>query len=261
MGRKAAMIAGIVLASAACVMGGANSAGTPVLDEIPNYQADAAHTPVARATGIMPRVASYDIEIESFSDEVAAELAVPVEFLELAQMSLEQSVKATPAPVMPTGEQITAIGDSLMVGATPFMEELLPGISIDGRVGRPMPEGISILDELNAAGAVREYVVLGLATNAGVTVEQFDRIIAAIGPDRTLVMVNAYGDRSWIPGGNEQVEAAAAKYPGQIVVADWSGLITEHPEYIGPDGIHANNEGKIAYANLVFDALNAAAIH
>ena len=252
IGRTAAIIAGTALASAVLVFTGANPASAPEIDAT-SFSAPVAEV-IALDTEVAPVVASYQIETAPVSVEVSTPNMVA-----LAKVALEEALTPAPAPVAPTGEQITAIGDSLMVGATPFLEEILPGITIDGRVGRPMPEGMNILDELGAQGEVRDYVVLGLATNAGVTVAQFDKIIEMIGPDRTVVMVNAYGDRSWIPGGNEQVEAAAAKYPGQIVVADWNALIGEHPEYIGPDGIHANKTGQQAYAQLVQETLNLAA--
>jgi len=248
LGRNTVLVAGAAVASAVMVLFGANPAAAPELD---SFRAESAVSvdAVAFDAPVAAVATSYDIDTANFSVELETELAAP-SIVELARTVLE-------VKVAPTGDQITAIGDSLMVGATPHLEELLPGISIDGRVGRPMVEGMTILDQLNDQDAIREYVVLGLATNAGVTVEQFDKIIEKIGPNRTVVMVNAYGDRSWIPGGNEQVEAAAVKYPGQIVVADWNGLIAEHPEYIGPDGIHANAEGKVAYAQLVLDTLNS----
>jgi len=281
IGRNVALVGGTALASAIIVFAGANPAAAPVVEEIPAAAVSAvpameiaafsleidpvdAVIPAAEPVATMgpnvsdisaPEATSYSIELADFSTDLAESVAVP-SVLELAKVALEEATKPVSAP---TGDQITAIGDSLMVGATPHLEELLPGISIDGRVGRPLPEGMSILDELAAQGAVRDFVVLGLATNAGVVVEQFDEIVSEIGSDRVLVLVNAWGDRSWIPGGNEQVAAAAAKYPGQIVIADWYSLIAEHPEYIGPDGIHANEAGKVAYAQLVTDALTEAA--
>jgi len=252
IGRTAAIIAGTALASAMLVFTGANPAAAPEIDEI-SFSAEAAPA-AALDLEVTPMVASYEIETPALAEELSELPATNL--VALARVAVAEAM--TPA-VAPTGDQITAIGDSLMVGATPYMEELLPGISVDGRVGRPMVEGMGILDQLGAQDEIRDYVVLGLATNAGVTVAQFDKIIEMVGPNRTVIMVNAYGNRSWIPGGNQQIEEAAAKYPGQIVIADWDGLIAEHPEYIGGDGIHANNVGKEAYANLVLETLNIAA--
>lgn len=248
------MVTGAALASAILVFAGANPAHAPEVDElsVAAYQSSSFVGEVAAVE------TSYEIETgispTNFSIEVPQ-----ANFIELAKVAVtEAAAEAAVAPEPLTGDRVTAIGDSLMVGATPFMEELLPGISIDGRVGRPMPEGMGILDDLLAQGAVGDYVVLGLATNAGVTVSQFDEIINKIGPDRTLVVVNAWGDRSWIPGGNDEITEADAKYGDQLVVADWYNLILEHQDYIGPDGIHANEVGKQAYANLVMDALDTA---
>jgi len=250
-GRNVALLAAATITSTVMVLAGAHPAAAPELDELTFTN----HTAVTFAEDVDAVTASYEIATVNPSD-IATTIAAP-SMLDLARLALEDVVKVTTPP---TGDQITAVGDSLMVGATPYLEELLPGISVDGRVGRPMPEGMGILDELAAQGEIREYVVLGLATNAGVTVEQFDKIIETVGPDTTIVIVNAYGDRSWIPGGNEQVELAAAKYPGQIVIADWNALIGEHPEYIGGDGIHANDAGKQAWAHMIVDALAQASL-
>jgi lysophospholipase L1-like esterase len=256
-GRNVALLGTAALTSAIVVFAGANPAAAPELDEL-NFiaPASAVAESVALEGGVEAVTTSYTVETANAA-AMEAQMAVP-SMMSLARVALTETIADTPAPA-PTGEQITAIGDSLMVGATDYLNELLPGISIDGRVGRPLPEGMDILGDLDSQGAVREYVVMGLATNAGVKLEQLDSIIEELGPNRTLVFVNAWGDRSWIDGGNEQLDAAAAKYPGQMVIADWHGLIAEHPEFIGPDGIHANAEGKVAYANLVLDALNAAA--
>jgi hypothetical protein len=208
----------------------------PTLDEFPQK----AET-VVTACGLLPSELELVGAIEGF--EVAA---VDVQYLE-------------PVVEVPGGAQITAVGDSLMVGATPYLEGLLPGISIDAEVGRALPAGMDILDTQNEHGEVREFVVLGLATNAGVRLEQYDEIVNHIGTDRALILVNAWGDRTWIPGGNEQVAAAAAQYPNLITIADWHGLIAEHPEFMGPDGIHPTEAGKAAYANLIVETLAKAA--
>jgi len=248
------MVSGAVLASAILVFAGANPAHAPEVDEL----SIAAFQNSSFPGEIAAVETSYDIE--TGINPTSLEIDVPTpNFVELAKVAVTEAIAEAPVVLEPiTGDQITAIGDSLMVGATPFMEELLPGITIDGRVGRPMPEGMAILDDLLAQDAVGDYVVLGLATNAGVTMAQFDEIINKIGPDRTLIVVNAWGDRSWIPGGNDEIALADQAYGSQLIVADWYNLILENQDFIGPDGIHANEVGKQAYANLVMDALDTA---
>jgi lysophospholipase L1-like esterase len=160
-----------------------------------------------------------------------------------------------------TGEQVTAIGDSLMVGATPLLEQLLPGISIDGEVGRALSAGSAVLSAAISNGTCGSYVVLGLATNGLVSVDEYELVFRMLPEGTKLILVNAYGDRVWIPSTNDALATFAAANPERVFVADWQALVHANPGYIGGDGIHPTTVGREAYADLVVQTLNAAAGH
>lgn len=46
----------------------------------------------------------------------------------------------------------------------------------------------------------------------------------------------------------------ARAYPN-VTLVDWQGEVTKHPEWLGGDNIHPNNEGTVAYAALIHDAI------
>ncbi|KAF6582197.1 acetyltransferase, partial [Paenibacillus sp. EKM208P] len=60
------------------------------------------------------------------------------------------------------GEGVTAIGDSVILDAAPFLEKQLPGIIIDGKVGRQMSQAEDVLDGLRAQGKLGHKIIIEL---------------------------------------------------------------------------------------------------
>ena len=54
----------------------------------------------------------------------------------------------------PAGQGVTAIGDSVMVDAAPYLQQLLPGIAIDAQVGQQLYQVQTSVAQLKAEGAV-----------------------------------------------------------------------------------------------------------
>lgn len=113
---------------------------------------------------------------------------------------LRHAVPAPPKPKheMPTGDQITAIGDSVMLASSQGLSEVFPGIQTDASVSRSIMVAPELIGNALSAGSLRQWVLIGLGTNSAITPDQLDQIRNMIGPDRVLVLVNAHGDRTWI---------------------------------------------------------------
>lgn len=170
---------------------------------------------------------------------------------------------STPAPVntpAPAAEPdvtqlpITAVGDSVMLAAAPTLSAMLPHITIDAEVSRQPYQVASILRADAAAGHLADTVVVGIGTN-GALGSALSQIRAAIGPDRTLVLVTAHGDRKWIPGVNQAIRAYAATDP-HTRVAQWDAAITGDEDLLASDGIHPGVAGSRVYAQAVINALH-----
>ncbi|MGN6218986.1 MAG: acyltransferase family protein [Microbacterium sp.] len=194
-------------------------------------------------------------------DESSAEAAVEAgrRALERARVSPEitPTPAATPAPDdggVP-GDEITAVGDSVMLASAGGLMDRLPGIEVDAEVSRPMRAGPRILEALASEGRLRPYVVIALGTNGPVDHDALDRIAADLGPDRSLVLVNAYAPRDWIPGVNADLQAFAAARPN-VVVADWAAAIAPHEDLLAGDRIHPGEAGGRIFADTVADAVD-----
>lgn len=166
------------------------------------------------------------------------------------------ATKAAPPPGIPkpAGTDITAIGDSVMLASAPELDAKFPGVVIDAAVSRGMEVGVGLVEDSAAQGTLRHYVVVGLGTNGTVTGDELESIrVSAAG--RPVVLVNAYGDRDWIPGVNETITAFADAHRG-VVVADWNGTVAGVEGALAGDEIHPNPSGGEIYARSVQKALD-----
>jgi hypothetical protein len=167
----------------------------------------------------------------------------------------------TPSPSAPalanvSGSQITAVGDSVMVAATPALDQALPGISIDAMVGRQFSTGLDVLASLKAQGELRPIVVVGLGTNGTVTSGEIAQLFAEVGPGHRLVLVNTYEDRSWEQEVNSTLAAAASSHPDSVVLANWFTTIEHRTDLLWPDGIHPQPAGGVVYAKMLKTAVD-----
>jgi hypothetical protein len=168
------------------------------------------------------------------------------------------SASATPLSHV-SGSEVTAVGDSVMVAATPALDAALPGISVNAMVGRQFSTGLQVIEQLKSAGALRPIVVVGLGTNGPVTASEISELFAEIGPDRRLVLVNTYEARSWEQEVNETLAAAATAHPASVVLANWYDTIKDHTDLLWPDGIHPQPAGGVVYAKMLKTAIEQVA--
>lgn len=169
---------------------------------------------------------------------------------------LRHAVPAPPKPKheMPTGDQITAIGDSVMLASSQGLSEVFPGIQTDASVSRSIMVAPELIGNALSAGSLQQWVLIGLGTNSAITPDQLDQIRNMIGPDRVLVLVNAHGDRTWIPPTNQVLADYAAAHPDNVVLVDWDATANANAQVLGSDGIHPSMDSDI-YAKAVKQAI------
>lgn len=143
-----------------------------------------------------------------------------------------------PKHTMPSGGEITAIGDSVMLASSNGLNAVFPGIQVDAEVSRSMGSGLGLVSKQLGEGTLRQWVVLGIGTNGPADAGQLDQISAALGPDRVMVLVNVHGDRSWIPPNNQLFADYAASHSDSVVLVDWNAMAEEHRGDLAADGIH-----------------------
>ncbi|GAA3581839.1 acyltransferase family protein [Klugiella xanthotipulae] len=158
-----------------------------------------------------------------------------------------------PQHPLPTGDHISAVGDSVMLASAPELQAAFPGITVDAAVSRSMRSGAEIVTRMATEGTLRNVLIVGLGTNGPISDESLEAIrVAANG--RPLVLVNAFGPRSWIPEVNAQLTAFAARYRN-VDVANWNETISGSVNFLAGDQIHPGAQGASLYTSSVQAAL------
>jgi peptidoglycan/LPS O-acetylase OafA/YrhL len=207
---------------------------------------------------------------------VTAVISAPAETqaqqrIQAGQLAVEKAqaiARAHPAPPLPppgpkrarlsaavTGNDMTLIGDSVTLASAPALETEFPGILIDAKVSRSLRVGgFDTVDALNAAGNLRQVVIVALATNGYYGTGNLDKLIAELG-NRTLIFVTGHAPDDWASGNNQELHDAINHYPN-VYIAEWDNAINAHPDYLGDDGVHPNSEaGEQLYATCIADAI------
>jgi peptidoglycan/LPS O-acetylase OafA/YrhL len=183
-----------------------------------------------------------------------------------------QAALATPRPAVPlrvplsergpddavtplaTGDQIIAIGDSVMLAAAPQLQSRFPGIAIDAAVSRQMRQAPEIVQSLADADQLRPVMILGLGTNGSIDPATLHEVRAILGPDRHLVLVSAQAPRGWIPDVNAYLAAFADDYR-DVVIADWYSAIAPQLNLLARDQVHPGSAGGSVYTGAIEVAL------
>lgn len=153
---------------------------------------------------------------------------------------------------MPSGREIDAYGDSMMVGSLQAMRYYFPGIRIDAKSNRRWSDGLA---QVTARGnGNRRAVVLAFGTNAGVDEDDVTKVLDALGPRRMVVLVNVMGPFARVDTDNAALDLIARGRPN-VIVADWADAIRKHPEQVQSDRVHPTIKGAHLFSRTVRQAL------
>lgn len=169
------------------------------------------------------------------------------------------SGSADPDPAPPTvqlagGDQIVAIGDSVMLAAAPTLQQDFPGIAIDAAVSRQLLSAPALVQALADSGQLRSVLVLALGTNGPIERDTLEKVRAILGPDRQLVVVNVQAPRTWTDGVNTTLSGFAVYYR-DVELANWHDAIQPSLGVLAGDRIHFGGAGAVIFSASIRDAL------
>ena len=151
-------------------------------------------------------------------------------------------------PIVPVpGQEITAIGDSVLLGSRHWVNQQFPGVLINAEVGRQFNVLPELLPALRDYGALRPVVIVHLGTNGPPTDGDLHRILDDLAGARRVVLVTTHDPRAWQDDANTRIRQAAIGRPN-VVVVDWYAISADHPEWFVHDGVHLTQDGGQAYA-------------
>jgi peptidoglycan/LPS O-acetylase OafA/YrhL len=161
---------------------------------------------------------------------------------------------APSAAPLPGGDQITAIGDSVMLASAPGLQAAFPGIQIDAVVSRQMVQLPGIVQTMKDADTLRPILIIGLGTNGPIDRASLEQVRQLVGPHTQIVLVNVEAPRGWTDGVDQALALFAQQYRN-VELANWRDAISGHLDLLARDQIHPGTRGGQIYAGVIRDAL------
>ena len=184
--------------------------------------------------------------------------ALPAQLVSMSSPDAEDvaspaaSPSATPAPTATPGPppHVTAVGDSVMLGAAGALAADVPNLSLDAKVGRQMSEALDILRADRDAGRLGSVVVVHMGTNGFLTRDQFNDMMGILSGVSRVIVLNDKVPRPWQDPNDAMLAQAASAFPS-VVLVDWRGLSTPRADIFWDDATHLRPQGAKFYASLI----------
>ena len=188
-------------------------------------------------------------DLEAAAEQAASVAALTATF-EAGAVALERITRSDWRLGSEGTVRVTAIGDSVMLGAAHQLAEDVPGIDLDASVGRPVSQAIALLRERRDSGRLGPVVLLHIGNNGVFTDKQFEQVMEVVGPSRRVVFLSLKVTRSWEEGNNEVIRQGVERHRRAVLV-DWRAALEEHPEVLWDDGTHLRPERASFYVELL----------
>ncbi len=206
---------------------------------------------VAALSDDLPASVTATASIETPTPTVSATVAVPTETATVTPTATPiPTPTSTPVAAYASAPTVTAVGDSVMLGASTDLVNTIPNLDLDAKVGLQVSAAIQILQTRLDAGRLRQVVVLDIGNNGPMTAGEFDQIMQVVGSERRVIFLNLRVPRSWEGPNNDVLASGVARYPNASLL-DWHAATVDHPELFWDDGIHLRPVGARYYAMLV----------
>jgi peptidoglycan/LPS O-acetylase OafA/YrhL len=169
----------------------------------------------------------------------------------------EPSISAASPKPNPAGsayQQVTLVGDSVLLGASPYLLRRLPAARVEAKVGRQGSDGLKLVQSLKSEAQLGDATVIHLGTNGYLGEKQFRAMLEQLADRKTVVVLNVYGARRWI-GPNNALIAKVSQEFDNVRLVDWHAMGQSNPAYFVQDGIHLSGIGIHAYYQQIRIAL------
>lgn len=147
----------------------------------------------------------------------------------------------------------TAIGDSVMLDAGPYLQDSNPKIHVDAEVGRQAYQATDIVADMAQNDKLAANVLMGLGTNGDIKRHDLDLMMKSIGKKRQVYWMNNFvQSKPWQNSNNQMLEAAQKDYKNLHVI-DWYSLAKKNTNWLADDGVHQGQIGDFNYVRLLIE--------
>jgi hypothetical protein len=189
------------------------------------------------------------------SIRAAATSAAPLKPQPKIDPIFPSQVTATPLVDSP---RVTLIGDSIMQGAAPMIEDMLgQGIYIDAARKRKMEDVPALVKALSREAHLSRVVVIHLGSNRPFEAPVFDSVMEALLAHdvERVIFVNVHRPIGWEYYINQKFAEGVARWP-QAELIDWDGMAHGEQSWFIRDQTHLSYAGSEAYVEAIQTKLN-----
>ena len=158
----------------------------------------------------------------------------------------------TPTPAMHL-PQATLIGDSIMQGAAPMIEDVLgKDVYIDAARKRKMEDVPALVKTLSREGHLSPVVVIHLGSNRPFEALVFDEVMEALLAQHVerAIFINVHRPIGWEYYLNQKFAEGVARWP-QAELIDWDSLAHSEQGWFIRDQTHLSYAGSEAYVKAI----------
>ncbi len=174
------------------------------------------------------------------------------------------STKMAPQEIKPTSTRtadlprVTLIGDSIMQGARPMIEDVLgEGVYIDAARKRKMEDVPALVETLEEEGHLAPVVLIHLGSNRPFEAPVFDQVMVSLIAHQVerIIFVNVHRPIGWEFYVNKQFTEGLARWP-QAELIDWEAMAHSEQGWFIKDQTHLSYDGSEAYVGAIKEKLN-----
>jgi hypothetical protein len=150
-----------------------------------------------------------------------------------------------------------ALGDSVLIDAQGVLVHLVPKLRVDAEISRQFSSGLQIVQRLRATHRLTTRFVVFLGTNGPIEPAQFSQMLRLLDICKRIVLVTLWvPTRGWMRSNNDLIRSGPRR-SRHCVIADWTALARDHPQWFYADQVHLpiDGPGATALARLIARAL------
>lgn len=164
--------------------------------------------------------------------------------------------QATAIPGTNANGRVSAIGDSVMLGARQTLKDAIPGTKVDASVSRFPGAFVGRLKKFTKREKLAPTVVIHAGTNGVMPEDMFREILDIVQDVPRVIVLTTNMPRSWRAPNNKVIKNVVPDYDN-VTLVDWYKESKDHPDYFVSDGIHLTSKGARAYAASIKRAVEA----
>ena len=151
---------------------------------------------------------------------------------------------------------ISAFGDSVLLGAQPALEALDPHVNVNAVEGRQAYIVLNSIVAAHQAGQLGPIVEIHIGNNGVINPSQLSNVLELLRDRHRVIVLNDHVPRDWEGINNQNVPSVASHF-SNVTFIDWNAIANANPGWFYNDGLHLNDTGAAAYAQLILKAANS----